>query len=213
MKQFMQFMSWERKYEDEMDANLKQKVDGRISKMEADFKAYKKDMAAKKSALQTSPPLSPAPAPPAPPCPGPGSAQLCAQQDQTPQPLVGDQAPEDAQPLVAVSKSISIGGHYLFTHLRQKEEEENRAMQLQVTNKDKQIRTESSQLLMVVTAVDWEQAEDNQIQEDMTKVRGWETRGYSHIKRNFWEYERMARAIWDRDRRNQPGSEYNNLKV
>ena len=34
-------MIWEERYEDEMDSTLKQKVDGKVSTMEADFKAYK----------------------------------------------------------------------------------------------------------------------------------------------------------------------------
>ena len=36
-----QLMIWEERYEDEMDSTLKQKVDGKVSTMEADFKAYK----------------------------------------------------------------------------------------------------------------------------------------------------------------------------
>ena len=48
----------------------------------------------------------------------------------------------------------------------------------------------------------------------MTKVGGRDTRAFSHITRDFWECEIMARAAWDRDQRDhQPRSEYNNLKV
>ena len=92
-------------------------------------------------------------------------------------------------------------------------DEEDRAMQLQMTARDKQIRTECSQLVMVVTAVDWEHAEDVQIQEAMTKVREWRTKGYSHIMRDFWEYERLARQWTPAQVRDKPGSEYANLKV
>ena len=43
-----------------MDVTLKKQVDEEISKMEADFKAYKLDMAAKKKALQPRDPSPPA---------------------------------------------------------------------------------------------------------------------------------------------------------
>ena len=43
---------------------------------------------------------------------------------------------------------------------------------MQIIDKDKQLRNESSQLLMEVTAVDWEQAKDSEIQEAMTKYDG-----------------------------------------
>ena len=36
-----QLMIWEERYEDEMYSTLKQKEDGKVSTMEADFKAYK----------------------------------------------------------------------------------------------------------------------------------------------------------------------------
>ena len=51
---------------------------------------------------------------------------------------------------------------------------------------------------MDVTAVDWEQAQDAEIQEFMTKVRGWQTRGHE-ITRDFLELDRMAWAAWNRD--------------
>ena len=55
-----QYMVWESEYEDVMETDLKQKVDGKISKMETDFKAYQLAMAVKKKALQPSGPPPPA---------------------------------------------------------------------------------------------------------------------------------------------------------
>ena len=52
-------MVWESEYEDVMETDLKQTVDGKISKMETDFKAYQLAMAVKKKALQPSGPPSP----------------------------------------------------------------------------------------------------------------------------------------------------------
>ena len=46
-----QLMVCEKRYKDEMDATFKAQVDGDVSKMEADFNAYKLGMDAKKKAL------------------------------------------------------------------------------------------------------------------------------------------------------------------
>ena len=95
-----QYISWNRRYKDEKDATLKLQVDEEVSKIEADFKIYKLEMA-EKGAFQSTPPSPLSPAPdhaspaPSPPCPEPGSARLCAQQNQTLQPLVGDRVPDD----------------------------------------------------------------------------------------------------------------------
>ena len=48
-----QLMVWEKRYTDEMDATLKAKVDKEITKMEADFKAYKLSMAAEWSSTSS----------------------------------------------------------------------------------------------------------------------------------------------------------------
>ena len=101
---------------------MKQQVDEEVTRMEADFKIYKLEMAAKKRAFQPTPP-SPASPAPSPPCPGPGSALLCAQQNQTPQLLVGDQAPYVVQTLDAFNQPVSSGGQDLVNQLQQKEDE------------------------------------------------------------------------------------------
>ena len=203
------FRNWKRMYAREADASLKQQLEVEVNNMKADFQNYISDLAAKVKIFQAKHP----PPAPSPSCPEPGSAWLCSEQDQTPKLQLGDQVPGSDTTLAAVSQHVHYSGHYLFKDLQQKMEEEDRAMQLQMTARDKQIRTECSQLLMVVTAVDWEHAEDVQIQEAMTKVREWRTKGYSHITRDFWEYERMARKSTSARVRDQPGSEYNNLKL
>ena len=78
-------------------------------------------------------------------------------------------------------------------------------MQLEMTTMNRQIWTESSQLLKVVTAVDWEQAEDNEIQEAMTKLMGWLKKG-TEIRRDFYNFSRTVSGWlkWF----SQPGSEY-----
>ena len=78
-----QFIGWNRRYKEEEDATLKLQVDVEVSKMEAYFKTFKLEMVAKKRAFQSTSPSPPASPPPSPPCPGPGSARLCAKQDQT----------------------------------------------------------------------------------------------------------------------------------
>ena len=45
-------MTWERRYEDGMDATLNDKVDERVTKLETDLKAYKLEMAARKKTFQ-----------------------------------------------------------------------------------------------------------------------------------------------------------------
>ena len=76
-------------------------------------------------------------------------------------------------------------------------------MQLQMINKDKQLRIESSQLLKEVTAVDWERAKDKEIQEAMTKYDRWMKNGVK-IMRDFMDNEKML---------SQYSPEYENLKV
>ena len=53
----------------------------------------------------------------------------------------------------------------MVNNLQQKEDQD-RAMQM--TTKDKKIRNESSQLLMEVTSVNWEQADNTVLLEAMT---------------------------------------------
>ena len=128
----------------------------------------------------------------------------------------------------AISKPVSNGGQNLVNHLQQKKDEnrrlawsyywakpppppakptitaeQSRAMQLQMIDKDKQLRIESSQLLKEVTAVDWEQAKDKEIQEAMTKYDGWRKNG-DKIMRDFRDNEEML---------SQYSPEYENLKV
>lgn len=49
-----QVMVWKGRSQDEMDTTLKQIVDGKVSKMDSNFKAYKLAMAVKKIALHPS---------------------------------------------------------------------------------------------------------------------------------------------------------------
>ena len=46
------FRTWQSRYKAEVGADLKQQIEGKVTKLEADFKTYETEMAAKKKALQ-----------------------------------------------------------------------------------------------------------------------------------------------------------------
>ena len=66
-------------------------------------------------------------------------------------------------------------------------------------------------MLTEVKVMDWDDAEDVQIQEAMNKVDRWESRKLK-VGENFQEYQGMVEA-WHPDQLTQPGSDYKNLQT
>ena len=65
-----------------------------------------------------------------------------------------------------------------------------------------------NQLLTEVRVMDWDEAEDAQIQDDMQRVRDWESRKLK-VCTDFQDYKAMV-TKWPQHQLTQPGSEYSN---